>query len=68
MFWPKSAGAGADAGGGSGGSGDLTGANPWSKAGWNVTNQSKQYTADKVEAERLMKAAGVGLGATSPVR
>ena len=68
MFWPKSAGAGADAGSGSGGSGDLTGANPWSKAGWNVTNQSKQYTADKAEAERLMKAAGVGLGATSPVR
>ena len=68
MFWPKSAGAGADAGSGSGGSGDLTGANPWSKAGWNVTNQSKQYAADKTEAERLMKAAGVGLGATSPVR
>jgi hypothetical protein len=68
MFWPKSAGAGADAGSGSGGSGDLTGANPWSKKGWNVTNQSKQYAADKPEAERLMKAAGVGLGATSPVR
>ncbi len=68
MFWPKSAGAGADAGSGSGGSGDLTGANPWSKAGWNVTNQSKQYTADKAEAERLMKAAGVGLGAVAPVR
>ncbi len=68
MFWPKSAGAGADAGSGSGGSGDLTGANPWSKAGWNVTNQSKQYTADKAEAERLMKVAGVGLGAVAPVR
>ena len=68
MFWPKSAGAGADAGSGSGGSGDLTGANPWSKAGWNVTNQSKQYAADKTEAERLMKVAGVGLGATSAVR
>jgi hypothetical protein len=68
MFWPKSAGAGADAGSGGGGSGDLTGANPWSKAGWNVTNQSKQYTADKAEAERLMKAAGVKLGDTSPVR
>lgn len=69
MFWPKSAGAGADAGaGGGGGGGDLTAANPWSKAGWNVTNQSKQYTADKPEAERLMKAAGVGLGATVAVR
>ena len=68
MFWPKSAGAGADAGSGGGGSGDLSAANPWSKAGWNVTKQSSQYTADKAEAERLMKAAGVGLGATSPVR
>jgi len=68
MFWPKSAGAGADAGSGGGGSGDLSAANPWSKAGWNVTNQSKQYAADKPEAERLMKAAGVKLGATSPVR
>ena len=68
MFWPKSAGAGADAGSGSGGSGDLTGANPWSKKGWNVTNQSKQYAADKAEAERLMKVAGVGLGAVAPVR
>jgi len=68
MFWPKSAGAGADAGSGGGGSGDLSAANPWSKAGWNVTNQSKQYAADKAEAERLMKAAGVKLGATVPVR
>lgn len=69
MFWPKSAGAGADAGsGGGGGSGDLSAANPWSKAGWNVTNQSKQYTADKAEAERLMKAAGVKLGDTVAVR
>lgn len=68
MFWPKSAGAGADAGSGGGGSGDLSGANPWSKAGWNVTNQSKLYASDKAEAERLMKAAGVKLGDTVPVR
>lgn len=69
MFWPKSVGAGADGGdGGAGGSADLTGKNPWTKAGWNVTNQSKLYTQDKTEAGRLMKAAGVTLGATAPVR
>lgn len=67
MFWPKSAGAGADAGAGGGGAGD-TGANPWMKKGWNVTAQSKQYKADPAEAARLMKAAGVELGATVPVR
>lgn len=69
MFWPKSVGAGADGGdGGAGGSTDLTGKNPWTKAGWNMTNQSKLYSRDKIEATRLMKAAGVTLGATAPVR
>ncbi len=68
MFWPASKGAGADAGDGGAGSADLGGKNPWTKAGWNVTNQSKLYAQDKAEAERLMKAAGVKLGATSPVR
>jgi len=69
MFWPKSVGAGADGEGAGGpGAGDLSGKNPWTKAGWNITNQSKQYAADKVEAGRLMTAAGVKLGATSPVR
>ena len=69
MFWPKSVGAGADGGdGGAGGSADLTGKNPWTKAGWNMTNQSRIYSQDKTEATRLMKAAGVTLGATSPVR
>lgn len=69
MFWPKSVGAGADGGDGGPGSGaDLSGKNPWTKAGWNVTNQSKLFSQDRTEAERLMKAAGVKLGAASPVR
>lgn len=69
MFWPKSVGAGADGGDGGPGSGaDLSAGNPWTKKGWNVTNQSKLYAQDKTEAERLMKSAGVKLGATSPVR
>jgi len=70
MFWPKSAGAGADGdgAGGPGAGGDLGKGNPFSKAGWNMTNQGKIYTANKPEAERLMKAAGVELGAVAPVR
>ena len=67
MFWPKSAGAGADAGDGGAGNTD-TGGNPWMKKGWNVTAQSKQYKADPAEANRLMKAAGVKLGDTVAVR
>ena len=70
MFWPKSVGAGADGGEGGGppAGGDLGKGNPFAKAGWNVTNQSKLYVSNKPEAERLMKAAGVTLGATTPVR
>ena len=70
MFWGKSQGAGADGGdgGGGGGAGDLGKGNPWTKAGWNVTAQSKLFNTDRPEAERLMKAAGVKLGATAPVR
>jgi hypothetical protein len=70
MFWPKSVGAGADGdgAGGPGAGGDLSKGNPWTKAGWNMTAQSKLYTQDKAEAERLMKVAGVELGAVAPVR
>ena len=70
MFWPKSVGAGADGdtGGGVGAGGDLGKGNPFSKAGWNMTNQSKLYAGNKPEAERLMKVAGVELGAVAPVR
>ncbi len=70
MFWPKSVGAGADGdgAGGPGAGGDLGKGNPFTKAGWNMTAQSKLYIANKVEAERLMKVAGVELGAVAPVR
>jgi len=70
MFWPKSVGAGADGegAGGPGAGGDLGKGNPFSKAGWNMTAQSKLYAGNKPEAERLMKAAGVELGAVAPVR
>ncbi|MCK5317001.1 MAG: hypothetical protein KAJ55_03760 [Anaerolineales bacterium] len=70
MFWPKSVGAGADGegAGGPGAGGDLGKGNPFSKAGWNMTAQSKLFASNKPEAERLMKSAGVELGAVAPVR
>lgn len=68
MFWPASKGAGADAGEGSGGSGDLGSGNPWTKAGWNVTAQGKLFTQNKDEALRLMKAAGFKPGMTKPAK
>lgn len=70
MFWPPSVGAGADGegAGGPGAGGDLGKGNPWTKLGWNLTAQGKLYTVNKVEAERLMKVAGVELGAVVAVR
>lgn len=70
MFWPASKGTGADGdgAGGPGAGGDLGKGNPFSKLGWNMTAQGKLYTENKVEAERLMKAAGVELGAVAAVR
>jgi len=69
MYWPPSQGAGADgSGGGAGGAGDSGSGNPWSKAGWNMTAQSKMYSSNKAEAETMMKVAGVALGAIAPVR
>ena len=70
MFWPASVGAGADGegAGGPGAGGDLGKGNPWTKLGWNMTAQGKLYAGNKAEAERLMKVAGVELGAVVAVR
>lgn len=70
MFWPasKGGGAGDGDGGGGGGGGDLGAGNPWSKAGWNLTEQGKMVKSNRAEAERLMTAAGVKLGATAAIR
>ena len=65
---PKGKGADGEGAGGPGAGGDIGKGNPFSKAGWNMTAQGKLYTANKVEAERLMKSAGVTLGAVAPVR
>jgi len=56
MYWPPSKGAGADQGDGAGGGagGDLGAGNPWTKQGWNMTEQGKLYRENKPEAERMM--------------
>lgn len=57
-WWPESQG-----GGGGGGRGNalagLTGPNPWTLAGWNMTEQSRLVKANRALAERCAKAAGV---------
>jgi hypothetical protein len=42
--------------------------NPFSIAGWNVTEQGRLTRKDPVHAARLAKSAGVALGATRPVK
>jgi len=69
MFLPASKGAGADNDTGGAGNGtDLGAGNPWTIKGWNMTKQGEIFRNDKAEAERLLKAAGVKLGATAGIR
>lgn len=51
---------GASAGGGAGGQRDnfKSGSNPWSHAGWNLTEQGRIMNSDPSKAEQLAKAAG----------
>lgn len=51
---------GASMGGGAGGNreGIKGGTNPWSHAGWNMTEQGRIYNADPDKAKQLAKAAG----------
>lgn len=60
-FWPASHGGGAN--GSLGGSG---GVNPWSAAGWNMTEQGRIYNNDPSKAESLAKAAGTSIGGAKP--
>ena len=51
---------GSSSGGGAGGNrdGDKGGANPWSHAGWNITEQGKIMSSNPSRAQQLAKAAG----------
>lgn len=65
-FWPASAGGGANNGGGGGGGGGTGGDNPFSRDGWNLTQQGTLVRTDRPEADRLAKAAGTTVGGGRP--
>lgn len=63
-WWPTSLGGGANGGGGGGFDGK---ANPWTKAGWNITAQGayvRQHGEEKAAA--MAARAGSKMGATKP--
>lgn len=60
-WWPESKGVGAK-----GGSGGPSGNNPWSKEGWNLTEQGRMYKEDKVKAEQMARAAGTTIASGRP--
>jgi hypothetical protein len=60
-WWPASEGGGAG-----GGNQNGTGTNPWSKAGWNMTEQGKILTANRAKAENMAKSAGTTIGGPRP--
>lgn len=62
-FWPSSVPGGADAGGGGNAGGSP---NPWTKAGWNLTEQARLIRSDEAKAKRLAEAAGSSFGAVNP--
>lgn len=61
-WWPESQGVGAR--GGDGGNG--TGANPFTKDGWNLTEQGKLIKQDRSKAEQMAKSAGTSIGGPRP--
>ena len=64
-WWPPSVGGGA---GGSGGGGSAGTVNPWSDAGWNMTEQGRVFAEKgKEKAEQMALAAGTTLGGPRPV-
>lgn len=46
--------------------GESFGENPWSAEHWNVTKQMQECKLDRPRAEKMAKAAGSFIGATSP--
>lgn len=63
-WWPVAKGAGA--GGSDGRGGFVSGDNPWSAQGWNITKQGAILREDGAKAERMATAVGSKVGATTP--
>jgi hypothetical protein len=55
-------------GGGGGGRPPLGGVNPFSKDGWNLTEQGKLLSTNRTRAEQLAKAAGTTIGGKRPLK
>lgn len=62
-WWGPSQGGG---GRGNGGGGGDTSNNPFTHAGWNLTEQGKLVNADRAKAEQLARAAGTTIGGARP--
>ncbi|QJI53347.1 capsid assembly scaffolding protein [Alteromonas phage vB_AcoS-R7M] len=61
-WWPESQGAGATGGRG----GNAGASNPFSKEGWNLTEQGKLIKADRAKAEQMAASAGTKIGGKRP--
>lgn len=61
-WWGSSQGGGASGSRGAGSTGD----NPWTNAGWNLTEQGKIIRQDPKRAEQLARAAGTKIGGPKP--
>ncbi len=54
---------------GSGGGGGFSGANPWTRDNWNMTEQGRVQTTKGLEvAQKMAKAAGTVLGGLKPLK
>lgn len=61
-WWPNS-----QSGGSTGsGSGGISGDNPWTATGWNITKQTEILTADPKRAEQMARSAGTFVGGPRP--
>lgn len=61
-WWPGSQ-SGNSTGSGSGG---ISGDNPWTATGWNITKQTEILNADQKRAEQMARSAGTSVGGPRP--
>jgi len=51
---------------GNGGGGGISGDNPWTATGWNITKQTEILNADQKRAEQMARSAGTFVGGPRP--
>lgn len=51
---------------GNGGGGGISGDNPWTAAGWNLTRQAEIVNQDQKKADQLARSAGTSVGGPRP--